>query len=50
MSNRKEFKWANVQTNGTAKNFGGWDAGGNPVEVAPARRAILPRAPMTKSQ
>jgi len=36
MSNRRELRWPNVQTNGTAKNFAGWDASQLPVEIPPA--------------
>ena len=39
MSNRRELKWPNVQTNGTAKNFAGWDASQLPVEIPPASQA-----------
>lgn len=41
MSNRREFKWPNVQANGTAKNFAGWDASQLPVEIPPASQADI---------
>jgi len=41
MSNRRELKWPNVQTNGTAKNFAGWNASQLPVEIPPASQSDL---------
>ena len=39
MSNRNELKWENVQTNGTGKNFAGWNASNVPIEIPPASGA-----------
>jgi len=41
MSNRRELRWPNVQTNGTAKNFAGWNASQLPVEIPPASQSDL---------